>query len=153
MEATADSSLNQAHSPLINAEPEQPKGTRLFNGAYAKEMAEKSRQVRKEREEQSEQAKLMVAALKAGAVVEPTETYRLNRLALIRSQLAQVDKEVSALLKDPKADQSRLKVILEASKALSKQEQELSGRPLPGSHRPSPAKRSKEQPTSYEPVD
>jgi hypothetical protein len=135
------------------ADPVPTKGTRLFSGSFAREMAERSRIVREQRKQEADQAKLIVAALKAGAVVEPSETFRLNRLARVRAQLAKVDTEIDDLLDDPKADQSRLKVILEASKALSEQERKLDNRPEPGSFRPANSRTKPKTADTYGPVE
>ena len=125
----------------------------LFDVVKAKEMAQKSKEARARREQEADQALEMVKQLKAAAIVEPSDSFRLNRLALVRSQLAKVDTELDELLDDPKADQSRLKAILEASKVLSEQERKLDNRPDPGSHRPSAAKTKRTTPENYGPVE
>jgi len=134
-------------TPMIQGEPKaKPFFTKENAKMYAAQAAIARKQAIADR-----QARLDAA--KAFTELAPSEVYRQTRLAHVRSQLAKVDTELDELLDDPSADQSRLKAILEASKVLSEQERKLSNRPDPGSHRPSPAKRTKEQPTSYEPVD
>lgn len=156
-----DSSLASGEafpSPPLNLEhgkPERKSSDKpwLFDAAKAKEMAKKSKEARQRREQEAKQALQMVNQLKACAIVEPSETYRLNRLARVRAQLAKVDSELDELLDDPKADQSRLKAILDASKALSEQERKLDNRPEPGSFRPSSHKSKPKAPDSYGPVE
>lgn len=82
-------------------------------------------------------------ALLAQAEIQTPEAYRLSRLARIRSQLASVDSAIENCIKERKPDQSRLKGLVEAQARLADQEQKLSMRPLPGSHRPRTPKASK----------
>jgi len=152
MEAIAEHAIEQAQDSLNDAlpkaKPTKGQGTRLFCGSYAREMAQKSRIVRGQRKLEAEQAKEIVAQLKA----EPSQVYRLKRLELVRSQLAKADSELTELLDDPKADQSRLKAILDAVKVLSEQERKLDNRADPGSYRPRTPS-TKQPSTGFAPIE
>lgn len=113
---------------------------------YAAQAAEARKQAAIDREKRIE-------ASKAVAELAPSELYRQTRLARVRAQMDKVDLELDELLNDPKADQSRLKAILEASKVLSEQERKLDNRPDPGSHRPTATKPKRSQPGDYGPVE
>jgi hypothetical protein len=114
--------------PSANATPTLPerKPVFRFTRANARQMADKGREARRQREAQLRQT---VETL----VANPEVAYQAKRLARVRVQLDRLDDE---LQRCSFADSKRVKELTDAQLRLSEQERVLSGRPLPGSRRP-----------------
>jgi hypothetical protein len=107
-----------------------------FTVENAAEMGRKSARLRFEREEQARQT---IETL----VQDPSTDYQDKCLARTRGQLDLVAKAITDELERPRLDSRKLRDLTDAQTRLSEQERILAGRPLPGSHRPTPAKPAK----------
>lgn len=138
-------------SPLVAADAPTNHNPTVFTPATASEMGKRSAA---KRAIQREQARIQAEQRKSNPeqavvlAVSNDDAYRLERLTRTRKQLEQLDEQLEGE-SDPKA----VKAIADAIARLSEVERILAGRPLPGSHRPSSPKRSKDAPQSYEPVE
>ena len=119
-----------------------------FDVESAKRAAQRSVESRKAKQAEADQAKAIVAQLKVAAVVEPEDSYRLERLRITREQLSGLDKDLKAA-----EDEKGKKAICDAIARLSEVERQLAGRPAPGSLRPAQAKTKRTTPDSYGPVE
>jgi hypothetical protein len=151
-ETTLNDALPMAEPKLADNKPGLSGKYWLFNSDKAKAAQRKSLESKRRQSERAQTAMEMVNQLKAAAIVEPAETYRLNRLARIRAQLALVDSAIETAIKERKPDQNRLKGLVEAQARLADQEQKLSGRPNPGSYRPK-APSTKQSTTGFAPIE
>lgn len=136
-----------APEPIVEPEPSDKPKPWLFNRKMAKAAAIKSVAARELKELEATQAKAIVAQLKAAAIVEPDDQYRLFRLSRTRTQLLELDEQLSAC-RDPKL----LKSLADAIARLCDVEQRLAMRPLPGSRRPGRESTSK-APSTFEPSE
>ena len=105
----------------------------LFNSQNAREMAARSAESR--RRDSVEAAKrlqdLQDATARAASATASEDDYPRKRLACVRAQLALIDARMLTE-RDPQA----LDRLASAQSRLAVQEQNLAGRPLPGSRRP-----------------
>jgi hypothetical protein len=146
-----DSARNQGMEALAETPMKQGEGkakpffTKENAKLYAIQATEARKQAAIRRQEQLEKSKEVTA-------LEPSELYRLNRLARIRAQLALVDSEIEKAIKEHKPDQNRLKSLVDAQIKLSQQEQKLDNRPDPGSYRPRTPS-TKQSSTGFAPIE
>lgn len=89
------------------------------------------------------------AALASAAAPLPPEPpdYTARRLVRVRKQLARLDSMI-----EQETDPVRLDRLASAQSRLAIQEQNLAGRPLPGSLRPQPEPKRRQAPQDYGPV-
>jgi hypothetical protein len=110
----------------------------LFTKENAAEYAAKSRLVAAESKRKSAEAIALAEALRNSVPPPVDESYRSQRLSRVRGQLAIVDREIELCAGK---DSKRLKELTDAQARLAEQERQLAGRPLPGSMRPTKARR------------
>jgi len=100
----------------------------LFTTANAKEMSARGNAAKVLAKQRREE---LIATANAIPILPPDEDFRIRRLVRVRKQLAKLDDMIEAESEPQKLDR-----LASAQARLAKQEQELAGRPLPGSRRP-----------------
>ena len=96
---------------------------------------------------------MMEAKAKQDAALNGDD-YVARRLARVRAQLDTLDDLIAAEMASGKPDAQRLDRYASAQARLATQEQQLAGRPLPGSRRPGKDRGARPGPTSeVEPLD
>lgn len=116
----------------------------MFTTANASEMAVKGNAIR--------WAKPRVAQTQIATGSEVAESnYSITRLARVREHLDALDQEISDELDKAKPDSKRLKELSDAQTKLEEQERRLSGRPLPGTLRPTNGKTKRQADPVSEP--
>lgn len=115
-----------------------------FTADNARLMALRSVEARKKRKEQP---KPSVARSEASAL-EPADSFHNRMIACVREQMENTLEKM-----EDEDDPNKLDRLASAFDKLRDSERVLLGQPLPGSHRPSSPKRTKDQPQSYEPVE
>lgn len=120
----------------------------LFDAESARLMAVKAVEARRKKAAEREAMRLNPPPVQPiASVSNPSADYEKKRLARVRKQLDKLDRMI-----EEEMDPQKLDRLASAQSRLAKQEQELSGRPLPGSLRPSKAKSSPKQITT-EPLE
>ena len=101
-------------------------------------------------------AKAMISAASTVIVqaAEKPDDYVARRLARVRSQLDSLDERLAVAIAAKELDGRLLSDIAAAQARLSVQEQQLAGRPLPGSRRPGKERGGRnESGAALEPLD
>jgi hypothetical protein len=99
--------------------------------------ARRARKLANEERILTARAMIEVASRKIVETQAPAaEDYVARRLARVRTQLDSLDERLAVAIAAPKLDGRLLADIAAAQARLATQEQQLAGRPLPGSRRP-----------------
>jgi hypothetical protein len=109
-----------------------------FDSLTARAAQQRSVQARRERKMAAVRAAahaMMEAKAKQDAALKGDD-YVARRLARVRAQLDTLDDLIAAEMASGKPDAQRLDRYASAQSRLAVQEQQLAGRPLPGSRRP-----------------
>ena len=114
---------------------------RPFNAETARAAAILGHAARRARKARNEAARQIAAALiiEAPPVIPeapPAFDYVGRRLARVRAQLDKLDELIAGEMTSARPDPARLDRYASAQARLATQEQQLAGRPLPGSRRP-----------------
>lgn len=147
-ESSLEHAVSSLNADLALAEPPSSGKHWLFNADRARVAQRKSVEAKRKMAEREDKVIETINELKAAAIVEPDDTYRLNRLKATRDALDGLYSDLNAA--DDAKDQ---KAICDSIARLSEVERLLAGRPSPGSHRPSSLKPKRQTPESYGPVE
>ena len=125
--------------------PASPPRPHLFTTANAKEMSVRGNAAKADAKKRREE---LIAKANAIPSLPRDEDYRLKRLARVRTQLEKLDD-----MFDQERDPQKLDRLASAQARLAKQEQELAGRPLPGSRRPARERPARPSQTTAQPIE
>lgn len=109
----------------------------LFDSVRAREAQQKSVLARRAAAlAVIERRQTAVAAMDVAESTAPIADYAARRLARVRAQLDALDDQIATAIASPSLNGRLLNDLAAAQARLATQEQQLAGRPLPGSRRP-----------------